>query len=234
MKGLKAHEILSYLGVGKQSTENSFVYLFTCLFRYWTWGKEIYKDEPHTTHYYQSLRDTDALRNPFKFCFVLFFVSCRDRNNCVNVYVPYDASSGCFFTFLKLSAAMCCALQVSTFATLAHIIPKLSFFQILPLRSSSFFGKAGSSRYRAIELSVPNVVAQFQGFMDVRRRWPKFQKLKNSGRNRRNEMGIQYLFWEEMHKSQTWNSGIDFIEIGTKCPECQWWKTELLKISQNF
>lgn len=39
--------------------------------------------------------------------------SCGSAQNCVNVYSPFDAATGCFFTFLKLSSAMCCAVKVS-------------------------------------------------------------------------------------------------------------------------
>ena len=37
---------------------------------------------------------------------------CGNMTNCATYYRSSAASTGCFFNFLKLSAAMCCSIQV--------------------------------------------------------------------------------------------------------------------------
>ena len=85
-----------------------------------------------------------------------FHYSCQGRQNCVNYYSTSMSADGCFFNFLKLNAAMCCALE---------IVPKSS----LPQEDGPdrpYWGRDDLSRherFRAVELSVPNVVAEFKG-----------------------------------------------------------------------
>eukprot|EP00093_Oithona_nana_P014457 14457.XXX_467503_458791_1 [CDS] Oithona nana genome sequencing. len=69
--------------------------------------------------------------------------SCDGRPNCVNYYSNAVSSQGCFLKFLKLSSALCCSIEV--------MLP-------LPLQVKPH----DSRRLRAIELSVPNVIATFQ------------------------------------------------------------------------
>lgn len=72
--------------------------------------------------------------------------------NCVNYYTNDVSSNGCFLQFLHLSSAMCCSINVSL---KERNWPKLliSLLQIVPKENR---------RLRAIELSVPSVVATFQ------------------------------------------------------------------------
>ena len=37
---------------------------------------------------------------------------CNNQTNCANYYNPSVSASGCFFSFLKISAAICCSIQV--------------------------------------------------------------------------------------------------------------------------
>ncbi|TRY75096.1 hypothetical protein TCAL_00601 [Tigriopus californicus] len=60
---------------------------------------------------------------------------CGNKPNCHNVFMTDTQSSGCFLKFLKLSSAVCCTVEV---------VPE------------------GDQQYRALELSVPSMLAQFQ------------------------------------------------------------------------
>ena len=64
--------------------------------------------------------------------------------NCVNFYNDATSAKGCFFNFLKVSSAMCCALD------------------IVPLAKANLEGRQRANHFRAIQLSVPNVVAHFR------------------------------------------------------------------------
>ena len=44
-------------------------------------------------------------------CIFKFF-SCNGNPNCVNLYSSEASSTGCFFRFLKLNAALCCSITV--------------------------------------------------------------------------------------------------------------------------
>ena len=37
---------------------------------------------------------------------------CKNRKRCINYYKDAVGSSGCFFNFLSLTSALCCALDV--------------------------------------------------------------------------------------------------------------------------
>ena len=39
---------------------------------------------------------------------------CGNKTNCANYYNPSVQATGCFFNFLKISAAICCSLKVSS------------------------------------------------------------------------------------------------------------------------
>ena len=77
---------------------------------------------------------------------------CANISNCASYYNPSVRSSGCFFNFLHLSAAMCCSIQVKQLALPCHF-HLLSHIQVQP-----------SSRelFRAVRLGVPSVLAQFE------------------------------------------------------------------------
>ena len=77
---------------------------------------------------------------------------CANISNCASYYNPSVRSSGCFFNFLHLSAAMCCSIQVKQLALPSHL-HILSHLQVQP-----------SSRelFRAVRLGVPSVLAQFE------------------------------------------------------------------------
>ena len=76
--------------------------------------------------------------------------SCASRgDNCVNYYSTSAPSSGCFLNFMSLSAAVCCSVKV---------VPRTGRDDI-----GIEEDLAAGEKYRAVELSVPNVVAQFKG-----------------------------------------------------------------------
>jgi len=101
---------------------------------------------------YVSLKSVYSIQDSYKFPLALSTISCLcdcpggasqcssttdlcgNATNCANYYSPSVPATGCFFSFLKLSAALCCSVQV---------VP------------------AGSEKYRAVQLGVPSVLAQF-------------------------------------------------------------------------
>ena len=41
-----------------------------------------------------------------------FYFRCNNRKGCINYYKDAVGSNGCFFNFLSLTSALCCALDV--------------------------------------------------------------------------------------------------------------------------
>ena len=50
--------------------------------------------------------------NIFEYFKVNLLFRCKNRKGCVNYYKDAVGSSGCFFNFLSLTSALCCALDV--------------------------------------------------------------------------------------------------------------------------
>ena len=60
----------------------------------------------------------------------LIIFSCSGRPNCVNYYTSSVSSFGCFFTFLKLSSALCCSIQVKKTVSNSMQKPSMQFLKI--------------------------------------------------------------------------------------------------------
>ncbi|XP_040568877.1 cell fusion protein aff-1 [Lepeophtheirus salmonis] len=62
--------------------------------------------------------------------------SCEGKDNCINYYSSSVSSAGCFLKFLKISSSVCCSIGVERLE------------------------KDENKRYRAVELSVPSIIAE--------------------------------------------------------------------------
>ena len=78
---------------------------------------------------------------------------CGNTTNCHTHYSPSVPSTGCFLSWLQLSASLCCSIQVSVtchVSRLSHVSR-----QIEPYNTPG-------NTHRAVRLGHPNIQAQFR------------------------------------------------------------------------
>ena len=93
----------------------------------------------------------------------IFDYSCEGKPNCVNYYSPNVSPEGCFLKFLKLSAAVCCSIEVKFIIKVSVSLLKCElrkkaaytpFSFVIPLSVLSYFYRSASSKERVCLLSV--------------------------------------------------------------------------------